>query len=133
MHISHILAKKGSAVVTIQPDQTAREALALLVVDEAGQIAGLISERDIIRAAAQNETLFGRPVSDIMTTDVICARPGDDLKAVEQTMTERRFRHLPIVDHGELVGIVSIGDVVKAALDEYAGEIETLHTRVDKG
>ncbi|MBI5566663.1 MAG: CBS domain-containing protein [Chloroflexi bacterium] len=142
MQISNILAKKGSDVATIAPAQTIREALALLVgkrigalvvVDEAGKVVGLLSERDIIREAAQNEALFGQPVSSIMTQDVIVARPGDDLKAVEKTMTERRFRHLPIMDRGELVGIVSIGDVVKAALDEYEGEIETLQTRVEKG
>jgi CBS domain-containing protein len=142
MNISSILAKKGGAVVTLKPDQTIREALALfvswhigalIVVDDAGRIVGLIAERDIICAAAQNETLFGLPVSDSMTTDVIIAQPGDDLKAVEKTMTERRLRHLPIMDHGELAGIVSIGDVVKAALDEYEGEIETLQTRVGKG
>jgi CBS domain-containing protein len=142
MQISNILAKKGGTVVTLKPEQTVREAIALLVghrigalmvVDDAGKVVGLLSERDIIREAAQNEALFGRPVSSIMTRDVIVARPGDDLKAVEKTMTERRFRHLPIMDHGELVGIVSIGDVVKAALDEYEGEIETLQTRVEKG
>lgn len=142
MQISNILAKKGSDVVTIRPTQTIREALtllvgarigALLVIDAPGKVVGLVSERDIIRAAAQDETLFDLPVSRIMTQDVIVAQPGDDLKAVEKTMTERRFRHLPILDRGELVGIVSIGDVVKAALDEYEGEIETLHTRVEKG
>jgi CBS domain-containing protein len=142
MNISNILAKKGGMVVTLQPEQTVREALALfvsqrigalIVVDETGQIAGLIAERDIICAAAQNEALFDLPVSDLMTTDVIFARPGDDLKAVEKTMTERRLRHLPILDRGELVGIVSIGDVVKAALDEYEGVIETLESRVGRG
>jgi len=142
MQISNILAKKGGSVVTLKPGQTIREAIALLVrhrigallvVDATGRVVGLISERDIIRAAANNEALFGEPVSSIMTRDVIVAHPGDDLKAVEKTMTERRFRHLPIMDHGELIGIVSIGDVVKAALEAYEGEIETLHTRVEKG
>jgi CBS domain-containing protein len=142
MQISNILAKKGGSVVTVKPDQTVREALALLaekrigalvVVDDAGKVVGLLSERDIIREAARNEALFGEPVSRLMTTDVIVARPGDDLRAVENTMTVKRFRHLPIMDHGELVGIVSIGDVVKAALDEYEGVIETLESRVEKG
>ena len=64
---------------------------------------------------------------------MIIARPGDDIKAVSKTMTVQRFRHLPVMDHHELVGIISIGDVVKAQLDEYEGEIETLHTRVEKG
>jgi len=142
MQISNILAKKGGSVVTLKPDQTVREALALLVekrigalvvVDDAGKVVGLLSERDIIREAARNEALFGEPVSRLMTTDVIVARPGDDLRAVENTMTVKRFRHLPIMDRGELVGIVSIGDVVKAALDEYEGVIETLESRVEKG
>lgn len=141
MQISNILAKKGSDVVTVTSAQTVREALALLagkrigalVVVEAGKVVGLLSERDIIREAAQNEALFGQPVSSLMTKDVIVAHPGDDLHAVEHTMTVKRFRHLPIMDHGELVGIVSIGDVVKAALDEYEGVIETLESRVEKG
>jgi len=141
MQISNILAKKGGGVVTVGPTQTIREAIALLVsnrigalvVVDAGRVVGLLSERDIIRAAAQNEALFGDPVSRIMTTDVIVAHPGDDLRAVEHTMTVKRFRHLPIMDRGELVGIVSIGDVVKAALDEYEGVIETLESRVEKG
>ncbi len=142
MQISNILATKGSIVVTVKPDQTIRESIvllmkhrigALVVVDDTGRLIGLISERDIVRAAAQNEALFGNPVSSIMTTNVIVARPHDDLKSVEQTMTVRRFRHLPIVDQGELIGIISIGDVVKAQLDEYQGEIETLETRVGKG
>ncbi len=141
MQISNILAKKGSDVVTVAPAQTVREALTLLVgkrigalvVVEADKVVGLLSERDIIREAAQNEALFGQPVSSIMTKDVIVAHPGDDLRAVENTMTVKRFRHLPIMDHGELVGIVSIGDVVKAALEEYEGVIETLESRVEKG
>ncbi len=142
MQISNILATKGSTVVTITPDQTIREAIALLikhrigalvVVDEAGSVVGLLSERDIVRAAATNEALFGNSVSAIMTTNVIVASPGDDIRSVEQTMTVKRFRHLPIMDEGELIGIVSIGDVVKAQLDQYEGEIETLSTRVGKG
>jgi CBS domain-containing protein len=142
MQISNILATKGGSVVTLRPDQTVREAIArlaekrigaLVIVDAAGKIVGLISERDIIRAAAQNEAIFGQPVSAIMTRDVIVARPGDDVHAVEKTMTVKRFRHLPIMDRGELVGIVSIGDVVKATLDEYEGVIETLESRVEKG
>ncbi len=142
MQISNILAKKGSKVETIKPEQTVREAIkqlvnkrigAVVVVNDAGKPIGILSERDIIRAATQNEALFDEAVKTFMTRDVIIARPGDDVRAVEKTMTERRFRHLPVMDHGELVGIISIGDVVKAALDAYEGEIETLQTRVEKG
>ena len=142
MQISTILAKKGSAVFTIKPDQTVREAVALLVdkrigavvvVDETGRPVGIVSERDVVRELAKNENVLNEPVSRVMTSDVIIARPGDDTKAVSKTMTVKRFRHLPVMDHHELVGIVSIGDVVKAQLDEYEGEIETLQTRVEKG
>jgi CBS domain-containing protein len=142
MQISTILATKGSTVVTITPDQTIRDAVKLLVekrigavvvVDAAGRPIGIVSERDIVNAVARHEAQFGESVQTIMTADVIIARPGDDLKAVSQTMTVNRFRHLPVMEQGELVGIISIGDVVKAQLAEYAGEIETLHTRVEKG
>ncbi len=142
MQISTILAKKGSTVFTVKPDQTVREAVALLVdkrigavvvVDGAGRPVGIVSERDVVRELAQNEKVMSEPVSRVMTVDVIIARPGDDTRAVSKTMTVRRFRHLPVMDHRDLVGIVSIGDVVKAQLDEYEGEIETLQTRVEKG
>jgi CBS domain-containing protein len=142
MQISTILAKKGSTVFTVTPDQTVREAVALLVdkrigavvvVDDDGRPMGIASERDVVRELAKNENVLNEPVSRVMTSDVIIARPSDDTKAVSKTMTVRRFRHLPVMDHHELVGIVSIGDVVKAQLDEYEGEIETLHTRVEKG
>jgi CBS domain-containing protein len=142
MQISTILATKGSTVVTITPGHTIRDAVKLLaekrigavvVVDTTGRPIGIVSERDIVNAVARNEAQFGEPVQTIMTADVIIARPGDDLKAVSQTMTVNRFRHLPVMDHHELIGIISIGDVVKAQLDEYEGEIETLQTRVEKG
>ena len=142
MQIGNILATKAAGVVTVRPDQTIREAISLLtqkrigavvVTDERGHPVGILSERDIIRALAQNESIFGAAISAIMTSDVIIGHPHDDLKAVSQTMTVNRFRHLPIMEHGELVGIVSIGDVVKAQLEDYAGEIETLQTRVEKG
>ncbi len=142
MQISTILATKGRTVITVTPDQTVREAVALLVekhigavvvIDETGCPVGIVSERDIVRVLAQNEQVLNEPVSRVMTRDVIIARPGDDTKAVSKTMTVRRFRHLPVMDHHELVGIISIGDVVKAQLDEYEGEIETLQTRVEKG
>jgi CBS domain-containing protein len=142
MQISTILATKGSTVFTVTPEQTVREAVALLVekrigavvvVDDAGHPIGIVSERDVVRELAKNENVLNEPVGRIMTSDVTIARPGDDTRAVSKTMTVKRFRHLPVMDHQELVGIVSIGDVVKAQLDEYEGEIETLQTRVEKG
>ncbi len=139
MKIENILAKKGAQVFTIHPDKLLKDAIALLVehnigalvvVDDAGKPVGIISERDIIREAGKTQDIFSRPVRRVMTKDVTTGSPYDDLKSVLQTMTNRHFRHLPVVEHGKLVGIVSIGDVVKAQLDEYEGEINTLQTQI---
>jgi CBS domain-containing protein len=139
MNIASILASKGREVVTIGPRQTVRQALrvlvahnigALVVVGEADRPVGIVSERDIVREAARNERVFTRTVAAIMTKDVIIGQPQDDLSSVGHTMTERRIRHLPVMDGGRLVGIVSIGDVVKAQRDRYQGEVETLQTQL---
>ncbi len=142
MNIAHVLARKGVRVITIRPEQSIRQALtqlaehnigALVVVDETDQPVGMLSERDIVRAAVRDEKMFGRSVSELMTRDLVVGLPEDDLKAVGRTMTERRIRHLPIVEKGKLVGIVSIGDVVKAQRDEYEGEVDTLQTQITEG
>jgi CBS domain-containing protein len=139
MNIASILAQKGGRVVTCRAEQSIRLALsalaehnigALVVVDEAGGAVGVLSERDVVREAARDERLFGRAVGEIMTRDVIFGVPEDDLRAVRRTMTERRIRHVPVVAEGRLVGIVSIGDVVKAELDQYLGEVDTLQTQI---
>ena len=103
---------------------------ALLVVDSSGQLVGILSERDIMRTAATDEALFGRAVAEIMTKDVIVGMPQDDVIAVAHTMLEKRFRHLPIIDEGKLIGIISIGDVLKIQRDAYRGEVDTLETRI---
>lgn len=139
MNIASIIARKGARVITVRPDETIRQALqlladhnigALVVVDAAAKPVGIVSERDIVREAARNEGLFGQPVSAIMTREVIIGTPEDDLVAVGHTMTEKRIRHLPVVDRDELVGIVSIGDVVKAQRDQYRGEVDTLQIQL---
>lgn len=139
MKVESILATKGMNVVTVRPEQSIKEAVALLVhhnigalvvVESAGKPVGIISERDIVRFAARSEDIFTQPVSQVMTKDVIVATPHDDLKSVMQTMTNRRFRHLPVMDQGQLAGIISLGDVVKAQLDAYQGEIDTLQTQL---
>jgi CBS domain-containing protein len=141
MNIAHVLARKGVRVVTIRPEQSIRQALALLAehnigalvaVDESARPVGILSERDVVRAAARDEHVFGRAVSELMTRDVVVGVPEDDLKAVGRTMTERRIRHLPVVEKDKLVGIVSIGDVVNAQRDEYEGELDTLQTQISE-
>jgi CBS domain-containing protein len=139
MTIATILARKGVKLVTIRPDQTLREALAMLaehsigalvVMEARGALVGILSERDIVREAVRNERFFERPVSAIMTRDVITGQPHDDLNAVATTMTNKRFRHLPVLDGGTIIGVISLGDIVKAQRDEYLGAIDTLETQI---
>ena len=139
MTIATILARKGVKLVTIRSEQTLREALAMLaehsigalvVMDASGTLVGILSERDIVREAVRNELFFERPVSAIMTRDVITGQPHDDLNAVATTMTNKRFRHLPVLDGGKVIGVISLGDIVKAQRDEYLGAIDTLETQI---
>lgn len=141
MKIQTILATKGTKVVTAHTRQRLKEAIgllvqhnigALVVVDDADKPVGIISERDLIRAVARGEDL-AQPVSAAMTRAVIFGTPQDDLASVMKTMTEKRFRHLPVMEGDKLVGIVSIGDMVKAQLGQYQGEIETLETQIIGG
>ncbi len=139
MNVSCILAKKGMRVITIHPDRCVREALSLLAkhnigtvvaVDPGGKPVGILSERDIVRGAVENEQVCDETVAKLMTRKFIVATPQDDVWVVAHTMTEKRFRHLPVVDKGELVGILSVGDVAKAQRDEYEGELDTLQTQI---
>ncbi len=139
MNVARILATKGSGVITVRPNQTIREAIgllaehnigALLVVDQERQPIGMLSERDITRQAAKDEKLFSQLVEELMTQKVITGLPQDDLNSVANTMTEKRFRHLPIMEQGQLVGILSIGDVVKAQRDQFQGEVDTLQAQI---
>jgi CBS domain-containing protein len=141
MNIANILARKGSMAVTVRPEQSIREALGLLERHNIGALiavqgespVGILSERDIVREASRNEKFFTRTVADLMTRDVITGQPHDDLLTVAHTMTERRIRHLPVVDKDRLIGMVSIGDVVKAQRDHYQGEVDTLQTQLLAG
>lgn len=139
MKVRNILATKKGQPITIRSDEPVRRAIALLVenrigvllvVDETGKLVGILSERDVVRTAAHDEALFGRPVAEIMTREVIVGMPQDDVLAVAHTMLEKRFRHLPIMEDGELIGIISIGDVLKIQRDAYRGEVDTLETRI---
>ncbi|MFQ5398545.1 MAG: CBS domain-containing protein [Anaerolineae bacterium] len=139
MKVRTVLATKGTNVITIGPKQSVMEAVktlashrigAVVVVDAAGVPVGIVSERDVVRRAAVDEHVLTRRVEEIMTKELVTGVPQDDLHSVAHIMTERRFRHLPIVEGSELVGIVSIGDVLKAERDRYRGEIDTLETQL---
>lgn len=139
MKIANVLATKGSRVVTARPEQSLKDATALLtrnkigavvVTDESGSLVGILSERDIIHAAAMHDNVLAMTVGEVMTRNVVTGGPEDDLKSVMQTMTNYRFRHIPVLDRGKLAGIISIGDVVKNLLDHYQGEIATLQAQI---
>jgi CBS domain-containing protein len=139
MKISSILATKSHEIITIGPEQTLQDVVELLVrhnigalpvLDEQGKLAGIISERDVIRRLAETGLPRDTAVHEIMTRKVIVGVPQDDIISVANTMTEKRFRHLPIVDSGRLIGIISIGDILKAQRDNYRGEIDTLETQI---
>lgn len=136
MRVQNILAHKGNAVATVTADVPVAEVIALLngrgigalVVSNDGRtIAGIVSERDVVRALGTlGPDLLGVAVREIMTVDVHTCTPSDEIRAVALTMTDKRFRHMPVQVDGALTGIVSIGDVVKSRLDE----LETEHDQL---
>jgi CBS domain-containing protein len=136
MHVAAVIKRKGSGVVSITPDRTIADATnlltenrigAVLVMDGAEGIRGIISERDIIRALSKyGADALTHTVGSLMTREVQQCSPNDTIAEVMTTMTTRRFRHLPVVDGGKLLGMISIGDVVKQRLDDTELEVETL-------
>jgi CBS domain-containing protein len=137
MNIQTVLATKGTTVVTVLPDAVVEVATALLatndigalvVLDAARKLCGIISERDVARAVKPRTAVHELRVRDLMRNDVQCASPADEVVTVLRLMTLGRFRHVPVLEGDELVGIVSIGDLVKAQLHENEGVILTLET-----
>ena len=140
MNVAAILRQKGRAVTTVAPGITLLEVAdklaakrigAIVVVGARGEVAGIISERDIIRVLAeQGPACFAKPVEESMTRQVVTCRETDTLDELMAMMTARRFRHLPVITDGALVGIISIGDVVKARLSELSMERDALEGMV---
>jgi CBS domain-containing protein len=137
MNVHSILTTKGTAVATIDPNASLADATAslrdhgvgaLVVSSGGGQIEGILSERDVVRAlAAHGGGTLGRIVASAMSTDVVTCRAADTVDELMAMMTSRRFRHLPVVDDdGALAGIVSIGDVVKQRLGQLESENQQL-------
>jgi CBS domain-containing protein len=132
MVLGQILRAKGQEVFAVEPAASLWDAAckmgelnvgSLVVCDEQGSLLGIVTERDILRAVAERRApLATLSVADHMTRDTITATSNASLGEAMELMTERRIRHLPIVDHGELAGIVSIGDLVKAQLDQVSLE-----------
>jgi CBS domain-containing protein len=136
MLVSQILREKGDLVFTASPADTvaavaallqARKVGAMVVLDQRGDVAGIVSERDIVRIVAERGADgLGQPISACMTRDVVFAEPSETVDQLMSRMTDRRIRHLPVCRDGRLVGIVSIGDLVKRKIEETVAEAETL-------
>lgn len=141
MLISQILKDKPTqGVLTVEPGSLASEAAKILSQKRIGSLIvsadgvhplGVLSERDFVRELGKRgAACLNDKVDDMMTTEVVTCSPDDRAVAVLQTMTDRRFRHMPVMKDGEMIGIVSIGDVVKARLDDLAHQAEALKNMI---
>ena len=142
MRISDVLKNKGAAVVTSKPDATVQELLAglaernigAMVVVGAEGVVGIVSERDVVRQLHRHGAdVLARPVSSIMTATVASCTKSDTVDAVSRLMTENRVRHVPVLDGKQLIGIVSIGDVVKTRMEELEAEHQQLQSYITQG
>lgn len=141
MTIAAILSTKGADVVSIAADRPVREAVALLATRRIGcvpvmeddRVAGVFSERDVIYALEREGAgALDRPVSTLMTAPAITVAPGDAVIAALSLMTQRRIRHLPVVEDGALIGFVSIGDLVKFRIDRIEQEADALRSYIQQ-
>ncbi len=136
MIIGEILGHKGRQIFSVLPTDTVREVTrvlgerrigAALVMDSANQLLGIISERDIVRSLMRNGArTLEMTAAQLMTSDITTASPGTTVAEAMRVMTERRFRHIPVLEGEALVGLVSIGDVVKSRIMEQEQEVDNL-------
>lgn len=143
MNVAAILRSKGNATETIRPDRSVSDACArlaelrigaLVVSGNGRQVEGIISERDVIRQLARAGTgILNLRVADIMIREVVTCTSEDNIAHLMETMTEHRIRHLPVVEDGALIGLVSIGDVVKHRIRETEQEAEALKAYIATG
>lgn len=134
-NVQQILEQKGHRIVSAAPTATVRDVIGLMsehniaaiLIMKGSELVGITTERDYARKVI----LLGRnsadtPVSEIMTSPVLCVSPGDTAQRCMSLMTEKKCRHLPVRDNGEIVGMVSIGDLVKAVIEDQQQEIQQL-------
>ncbi len=136
MNVAAVLKAKGRAVATASPMTTLQEIAtqlaakkigAIVLVDDAGGVVGIISERDVIRAVATTgEGVLGAPAANVMTRTVVSCTEGQTIEELMTVMTRGRFRHVPVIENGKLTGIVSIGDVVKHHIAEVEMEVSAM-------
>jgi len=143
MFVSDILAQKGALVFAVTPDTSIAQVSqdlstqrigSVLVVGADNSIAGIVSERDLVRALSlHGAAALELEARQVMTREVVTCDPDDSIDHIMETMTQGRFRHVPVVRHGELLGVVSIGDIVKARLEEARHETEALKAYIVAG
>ncbi len=143
MQVRHILQGKGREIISIGGDATLSEAALLLsshrigavvVHGEGGQLVGILSERDVVSAIAQQSVrALALPVSHFMTRNVYCCTEDDMVDSLMEVMTAQRFRHIPVMENDRLIGIVSIGDVVKTRIEETVREATVLREYIATG
>ncbi|MBB5808576.1 CBS domain-containing protein [Saccharothrix ecbatanensis] len=142
MRIADVLRNKGSAVATVESRASVADLVAALAEHNVGAmvvigpegIAGIVSERDVVRKLHERGgELLGAPVSDIMTSEVHTCTPRDSVDSLTLLMTEQRIRHVPVLDDGRLVGIVSIGDVVKSRINQLQEDQDKLTAYIVQG
>lgn len=143
MLVAQILKAKGDEVYVVAPEETVEAAAgrlrerrvgAMVVLDEARRVVGIFSERDLARAVAERGPGgLSATVAEVMTRDVVFAEPGEAVDALLARMTDRRIRHLPVCEGERLVGLVSIGDLVKVKIAEVEAEAEGLKAYISAG
>jgi CBS domain-containing protein len=142
MKVKDILNKKGTEIYSVSPDESVLEAISImaelnigaLVVMKNDSLVGIISERDyrnkiILKGRTSKDTA----VSEIMIDEVVCVKPSDNTNLCMQLMTNKKIRHLPVLDNHKLVGVISIGDVVKAVIESQKNEIDSLRNYITTG
>jgi len=140
MNVKNMLGRKGGKVHTISPDTNIIDAArnlceakvgALVVSDDGTTIRGILSERDIVRVVGlDGPAALGWPVSKVMTVDVHTCGLEDRVNELMSIMTERRIRHIPVLEDGKMVGLISIGDVVKNRMEEMEADSEAMHAYI---
>ena len=142
MRIADVLRNKGAGVLTVAPDTLVSDLLRGLVTRNVGAmvvvgpkgVIGIVSERDVVRMLHEHGAgALGRPVADIMTSEVVTCSPHDTVDSLSGLMTTHRVRHVPVVENGQLAGIVSIGDVVKTRMEALQAEREQLEAYITQG
>lgn len=142
MRIADLLRGKGSEVASVPPklsvtgllEELARHNIGAVVVLDGDRLVGIVSERDVVRRLNERGgALLTVPVEEIMTTDVVTCGPDETVDRLAAIMTERRIRHMPVVADGALVGIVSIGDVVKSRIRQLESDREQLESYIARG